>query len=60
MKKFIADEGKFLAWMERKIVSKVFYTPDSFDPSVLKTLPKEEAKALEAQWEAEARAEAEK
>lgn len=59
MKKIIADEGKFLAWIERKVVSKVFYTPDNFSPSVLKSVSEAEAKALEARWEAEAQAEAE-
>lgn len=59
MKKIVAEERKMLVWEERKVISKVFYTPDTFLPSVLKTVSEEEAKSLEAQWEAEARAEAE-
>lgn len=60
MKKFVAEEGKMFVWEVRKVITKVIFTPDSFLPSVLKSVSEAEAKALEAQWEAEARAEAEK
>ena len=58
MKILNAKQGCMLVWKDRRTASYRFYTPDTFDESVLEEMAESDARILMDEWEAEDAAEA--